>query len=144
MVPRMTCSRNPVRQKHQLGCGVACVAFLNGEKYDAVANRMGVTAANQKGFRLRELTKYLRVSNSKYLPHHPTTVEDRILREGTIVFIDRSNTYPYGHYLVRTADGWMDPWINYHEGAQVQLSKAGIRKRLPGRVKWAITDDAIK
>jgi hypothetical protein len=36
---------------------------------------------------------------------------------GTIVYIsgnerDKNELYKYGHYLLKTANGWMNPWAN--------------------------------
>ncbi|MFH1400687.1 MAG: hypothetical protein ABIH41_04145, partial [Nanoarchaeota archaeon] len=54
---------------------------------------------------------------------------------GTIVFIKPSDRYPAGHYLLRVASGWMDPWINL---PSVAPARAGIRKRLPGAAQWVL------
>ncbi|MEM0476561.1 MAG: hypothetical protein QW367_02905 [Candidatus Aenigmatarchaeota archaeon] len=62
----------------------------------------------------------------------------KIYQEGTIVFIKRNKKYPYGHYLVRYKNLWMDPWINLLKEKRMEKAKAGFRKRLPGKPIYAI------
>ncbi len=126
-----------------MGCGAACVAYLNCSTYELAVQRLGKDKAERRGYSLRELTAGINVPQASYRPHHAEKVaSDRIDRTGTIVFLDKSKRFPYGHYLVRTEAGWMDPWINLRPGADVSKSKAGIRLSLPYAPKWAITDDA--
>jgi hypothetical protein len=61
-----------------------------------------------------------------------------IYRDDVIVFIKRSKKYPFGHYLVRYQNLWMDPWINFPKEKDVKKAKAGFRKRLPGKAIYAL------
>jgi hypothetical protein len=142
-IPNMHASIRPVKQLHSMGCGAACVAFIANRSYTITVKYLGESKAQTSGFRLRELTDGLQHFGLDYVPHHaqinkrrrlPNTIYD----EGTIVFIEKSERYPYGHYLVRVSNGWMDPWINIRSH-DISLARAGFRKRLPGKPKWMIS-----
>lgn len=42
---------------------------------------------------------------------------------------------PFGHYLIRFNNQWIDPWINLPN----KNIKAGFRKRLPGKPIYGIS-----
>ena len=46
----------------------------------------------------------------------------------SIIFIVKSKSHPYGHFLARHNNKWMDPWINLPE----KNIDAGFRSELPG------------
>ena len=52
----------------------------------------------------------------------------------SIVFIKRSRKYPYGHFLARYKNRWMDPWINLPD----KNIKAGFREILPNEATYLI------
>ena len=49
--------------------------------------------------------------------------------------ITKSEKYPVGHYLLRTKNGWIDPWHNLPSIDNVQAS---IRKTLPTNTWYVI------
>jgi len=65
---------------------------------------------SQTKFNREEADKYSKIKNS-------------------ITLITKSKKYPLGHYLLRTKDGWIDPW---HNLPSIDKIEAGIRKELPG------------
>ena len=135
---------NYVAQKDEMGCGVACVA-----------NRLGISYAQALGlFEYPEHAKTI-VYKCKYivsaLKAGGVTARLRHIRrelplpelpDGTIVFIERTQLYPHGHYLLKVANGWVDPWVNMHECGDVAYAKAGTRKVLPGRAYYAVVQNA--
>ncbi|OGD62322.1 hypothetical protein A2215_03765 [Candidatus Berkelbacteria bacterium RIFOXYA2_FULL_43_10] len=129
----------PVVQKHPFGCAIACVAHVLGIRYDNALTlfRNGSRKAKNEGFYCRDIIKTL--GNSYYYFYVKDRKRKLIYREGTIVYIRKSKKHPAGHYLAKTPDGWMDPWINFPENKDIRDAKAGIRKRLPGKAMYTIT-----
>ena len=131
----------PVVQKHSLGCGVACVAFVLGKSYDEAMPLFpqGSKKAGTIGFLCREIAKALEKAGKNYEYRYiKPRVRRRIYENGTIVFIKKSKKYPAGHYLARATGKWMDPWINFGKEKDFEKARAGVRKRLPGKPIYAI------
>lgn len=124
----------PVVQKHLMGCAVACVASLLNISYErAVALFSRPSQAGNKGFYCREVCQAL---EKKYAFCQITkNTEQKLKQQGIIVFVSKSKKYPQGHYLLKTAKGWMNPWINFPE---INPAKAGFQKKLPSKAKWVI------
>ncbi|MBU2634445.1 MAG: hypothetical protein KJ674_04320 [Nanoarchaeota archaeon] len=125
-----------VVQEHPMGCGIACVAFVTKKSYSLILKLTNESKASIKGYYCRELVSFLKRFGLKY--EYKKFKED--LRkyldiEGTIVFIKRSQKFPEGHYLARSKNGWMNPWINY---PKINPAKAGITKKLPEKVQWIL------
>ncbi len=131
--------KNPVSQKDNFGCGVACLAFVANKTYKEVLKDLGKEQAKTKGFCCREMVDYLKKVDSQADYHYlKPRWKKRIYQDKTIVFIKRSKKYPYGHYLVRYHNLWMDPWINFLKDKDIKNAKAGFRKRLPNKPIYAI------
>ena len=129
----------PVVQEDSLGCGIACVAYVCGVKYKTAKERYfrGLGDANKKGFLCKDLV--LTFSRAGKVYEYKYLKTRKQLRADTIVFIKRSEKYPFGHYLAKTTKGWMDPWINFSKKElDVTSAKSGFRKRLPGRAVYGI------
>lgn len=126
-----------ITQEQGMGCGVACVASLVGLSYKKAMrffkNKKG---ASTRGYYCPEICYALKRSGKNYKWKKATKASKPLLqKQGVIVFIKRSKKYPEGHYLLRTANGWMDPWINY---PNIKPAKAGIRRKLPGSADYII------
>jgi len=127
-----------VRQEDGLGCAVACVAFvLNIPYLEAISlfadgKRRVKEEAN---FYCPEIAQILNSAGLKYdwkkLSEKPEKI---IYNNYSIVFIERSPKYPYGHFLCRYEDTWMDPYINLPD----KVIAAGFRKELPGKPTYSI------
>ena len=128
---------NPIQQEDLFGCGVACVAFiLNIEYFKAKGLfKKGKYKARNSGFYCREIVDVLKRTrpNCTYKYIKPK-IKNKIYQDSAIVFIKKSKNYPFGHYLVRDKNGWMDPWINFPD----ENIRAGFRKRLPGKAIYVI------
>ena len=123
-----------VVQKHQSGCGIACVACVTNQSYEKVLSLTDKSYASSRGYYCKELIALLSKFNLSYSYKKVTNKTKKyLIKEGTIVFIARSKTHPLGHYLVKTKKGWMNSWINYPIISPV---KAGFNKRLPGKAQW--------
>lgn len=131
--------KQTITQKDEMGCGAACVAFAAGTSYQQAVTLLSQTKARTVGFQLKELVDGLAFLGLGYhFKHVKPKVKHAIYRDGTIVFIKRSSRYPYGHFLIRHAGQWADPWINLVADKNIQNAQSGYRKRLPGQAQWAI------
>lgn len=131
--------KKPVVQKDNLGCAAACIAFVVDKDYLAVFEGLGKKRAKMRGFYCRELVNYLNKIGYQAEFHYLNKKWRReIYQEKTIVFIKRSQRYPFGHYLVRYQNFWMDPWINFSKDQNIKQARAGFRKRLPGKPIYGI------
>jgi len=131
--------KKPVVQKDAMGCGLACIAFVVGKSYEQIVGIAGREKAKNRGFYCRELVAILDRSGYFYQYRYlKPRLRKIIYRDDVIVFIKRSKKYPFGHYLVRYQNLWMDPWINFPKEKDVKKAKAGFRKRLPGKAIYAL------
>lgn len=131
--------KKPVKQEDGFGCSIACLAFLTNKTYEEVANNLGREKAKTKGFFCREIVNYLKKLGYQAEFHYlKPKWRKKIYNDRTIVFIKRSKKYPYGHYLVRHQNLWMDSWINFSYNKDIKNSKAGFRKRLPDKPIYGI------
>jgi len=131
--------KSPISQKDNFGCGVACLAFVTNKSYGKVLNGLGKEKAKTRGFYCRELVNYLNKIGYQAEFHYLNKKWRRkIYQDKTIVFIKRSKQYPFGHYLVRYQNFWMDSWINFQKSKDIKNAKAGFRKRLPGKPIYGI------
>lgn len=127
----------PVKQEHYYGCGVACIAFVTKKIYQDVINSIesGENKAENKGFFCGELVVFLNNNGFYYYwKYINKKIRSKIYQQGVVVFVKRSKRYPFGHYLARSENKWMDPWVNF----PVANIKGGFRKRLPGKPIYAI------
>ena len=135
--------KKAISQEDSFGCGIACVAWITDESYKQAKKRYfkNSDSASTFGYLCKELVAALAKAKKQYGYRY---VKRRLkFRNDSIVFIKRSKRYPAGHYLVRTNDGWMDPWINFnYRDADIRKVKAGFRKRLPGKPIYVVFPNA--
>ncbi|MBP8591063.1 hypothetical protein KBI33_01180 [Candidatus Shapirobacteria bacterium] len=131
--------KDPVCQKDNFGCGVACLAFITNRSYEEIVKELGEEKAKKEGFSCRQLVAYLKGLGYQAEFHYLNQKwRQRIYQEGTIVFLKRSKKFPFGHYLARYHDFWMDPWLNFLKEKNLTKAKAGFRKRLLGKPIYGI------
>lgn len=131
--------RSSITQEFDYGCGIACFAFVLQISYQQAVEHLGVEQSNSTRFWIKDFQIALNNSGkayqAKYIKPH---LRKMIYHEGTIVLIRRSKHYPSGHYLIRHANLWMDPWINLPFDQNIAHAKSGFRKRLPGNPMYAL------
>ena len=131
--------KESLTQEDHMGCGAACVAFTTNTTYKEAARVLGAQKAKTTGYHLQELVDGLEsfglTSHFRHIRPKDTTTP---YRSGAIVFIKRSKRYPYGHYLARHNNQWMDPWINLPFDKDLAHAKSGFRRRLPGKAQYVI------
>ncbi len=128
-----------ITQKDNYGCGITCVAFVCKVSYGYAKKNYFNKPHNATtlGYLCKDIVKALSKAKRDY--YYKYVKREIRFKENTIVFIKRSEKYPAGHYLVRTKNGWMDPWINFNKlKPDIKKAKSGFRKRLPGRAVYAI------
>lgn len=129
-----------ITQKHDMACGLACVCYVANEPYDNLASKQSDERLNIAGFCCPELVELLNGLGQRYAWKKLSESErDSEFSIGDIVFVEPSSYLPYGHFLAKTEDGWMDPWINLNpEDPDVSKARAGIRETLPGRAEYLV------
>ena len=128
-----------ITQEDSMGCGAACVAFAANITYKQAVEALGQEKARLVGFQLKELVDALSHYGLSYrVKHFKPGMEQTIYNDNVIVFIKRSARYPSGHYLIRRKGLWADPWINWVTDKNLANARSGYRKRLPGKVQWAV------
>lgn len=132
------------QHQHDLnGCGIACVVNLLGRPYEDVKKIFEKNFYNiGRGIKIFDLAKFLNSFgynySFKFFNHNAfNSIEankySSILY--SITLIQKNETYPVGHYLLKVKEGWVDSWINY---PSIDNVHAGIRDVLPGNPWYVI------
>lgn len=130
--------KEPITQKHPMGCAVACTAYISDLTYEQALEIFDLPQnAWGEGFYCEDIVRALSKVGKSYQYTYLDTLSHKILNQpDVIVFTEKSASYPQGHYLARTADGaWMNPWINF---PIIAPAKSGFQKDLPGRPTYAV------
>jgi len=134
-----------IKYTHQYdlnGCGIACLANLLEQSYEEVkADFENSFYKIDRGIKVFDLVLYLKYRGRLYQSEffNPKNIDiDKAIKTastiGSITLIHKSSIYPVGHYLLRTAEGWVDSWINF---PSINNVHSGIRDILPGN-PWYI------
>jgi len=90
--------KKPVIQQKDLGCSIACLAFITNKTYRKIVNSFGQEKAKTKGFYCREIVEYLQKLGYQAKFHYlKPKLRRNIYQNKTIVFNKRSKKYPFGH-----------------------------------------------
>ncbi len=127
-----------ITQELDYGCGVACLAFVCNISFQEAVIFLGKEYSVKHGWKPSDLAAALNRFGLIYKNHYVRKKRSVEYPEGTIVLIERSNSYPVGHYLTLTTQGWMDPWINMPYTKDIHQAKAGFRRKLPGKPMYAL------
>jgi ABC-type uncharacterized transport system auxiliary subunit len=109
--------------------------------YEEIVKDLGIKAAQKSGYGCQKLCNTLNAHNTENVYRFKKMVPELshlLNQDNIIVFIERSPSRPYGHYLARVNDRWMDPWINLVEDLLLQNAESGFRKELPGLAAFII------
>lgn len=141
-----------VRQEDDFGCGFACVAYICDLQYQDVKKfTNNPENAEAGGYRCKPLcdilnriykqNKIAKVWKTKYVGK---TKNPEIPNE-SILYINKNDKYKYGHYIVKTKYGYMNPFSNLSEvSGNSKLSIAKYEKDLYGVPSLIITTENIK
>lgn len=118
-----------------MGCGVACTASILDKSYSETLTlfKNGEIRAKTVGFSCRSIVDVLKREGLNY-KRKSAKDPNETFPPDSIVFIDYSAKYPFGHFFAKASAGWMDPWINIHKHPRV----AGFRQELPGKPIYLI------
>lgn len=127
-----------IKQEDGLGCAVACVAFVLSIPYSEALTLFADGKRRVKeeaNFYCPELVKILHNAGHNYSWKKLSKNNlELIKRDYSIIFIKKSKNHPYGHFLARYNEKWMDPWINLPE----RNIDAGFRNKLPGEPTYIV------
>lgn len=119
-----------VKQLDEWGCGVACAASLLGISYKKAKDALIEIKGNEIdskpcGLSLRALSKLI----PSHRPVYGGAQDFSRWPIGTIAFLsEETGRYAgSGHYILKTPDGWMDPWAN----SENLPRQAKLRTRIP-------------
>lgn len=124
--------REPMTQKDQNGCGVACIAFLLDKSYQDTKKLFDSEKIASYGSDCPEMAAALNANNQKYSWKKYT---GGTIPNLSIVYLGPSDYYKTGHYLVKYNNFWMNPWV---WGRKIETAKSGFIKRPRGEVKYII------
>ena|SRR3989338_6297977 len=127
----------PITQEAPMGCGIACCASLAGLSYKQMRKYFdnGDIKDKTSGFYNKDIVDALEKVGIRAKGYSVKKWGNKKVKVGTIVFVRRSKKYPEGHFLLKTKNGWMNPWINY---SSINSAKAGFQKTLPDKIDWVI------
>lgn len=125
-----------VAQKDEMGCAIACVANLLKISYESTKRFFNPKFASNRGYYCKSIVNALRKSgvHAKYFK----VKTDTKFFDGDIVFLARSNSLPEGHWVLKTNQGWIDPWVNFQKTKKISNAKAGVVEKLPGNPEWLV------
>lgn len=123
----------PVGQEDYLGCAVAATAFVLNSTYQKTLSLFidGERRVKEEAnFYCPEIVTILHNEGLKYAwKKLPADVQESSIPNLSIVFVAISKDLPFGHFLAKYNDKWMDPWINLPS----KNIEAGFRNELPGK-----------
>jgi Imm-5 like putative immunity protein len=126
-------SRNPsepITQEHPWGCGVACVAYVLGMPYPQALALFTRDEDVTPGYHCPDIVDALAKGGLEYEWYEfHSYMSEADLPDNSIVFVRRCPTWTGGHWLVKTEDGWMNPWINLP--STIQAATSGFITCLP-------------
>jgi hypothetical protein len=129
----------PVTQEHAMGCAVACVASRCGISYQkALSLFTHKEHAWTRGYYCREVVDAFAKMDLMYGFEEYDSKRNAsplIKKTGTVVFVGVNKKYPAGHYLLRTQNGWMNPWSNF---PQMSDAQSEVCRMLPGKATYLL------
>lgn len=141
-----------VRQEDDFGCGFACIAYICDMNYQDVKKCTdNADKAKTGSYRCKFLADTLnriykenkieKIWKTKYVgkTKNPKIPSD------SIVYISKNYKYKYGHYIVKTDQGYMNPFVNVDKvDSDVRLSIAKFERSMCGAPSLIITTENIK
>lgn len=118
-----------VSQEDEWGCGAACVASLLGISYreaKQLVEKEKKLSVNEEpfGLELHHIAIALQKKGVKVIADW----DPEEIPEGSIVCIGGKSRYKDEHYILRTPDGWMDPWYDLKKKHMVAQYREGYPK----------------
>lgn len=125
-----------VAQEDEMGCAIACVANLLNISYQDAKQLFNPKFAKHRGYYCKSIVNALKKAGVQ--SHYKKYSDSEEINFGDIIFVGRCVDLPYGHWLLRLKEGWVDPWINLQVEKDINKAKAGIRDSLIGVPEWLV------
>lgn len=129
-----------IKQEDSMGCGIACVAYILDISYGKAVDLFTQKQKREtRGFTSKDITEAIKVFGTNYKSVYVGREKKSEIENNSIVYVPKCDYFPYGHYLVKIQNGYMDPFINLHESNfDYTKAKAGLRKTLPNKISMKI------
>lgn len=89
-----------IYQEDELGCAVACLAFLTNKSHQEVIGELNPQVVRKRGVYCKEIVNYLNNLGYQTSYHYPNSKwKNKIYKHKTIVFIKRNKKYIFGHFF---------------------------------------------
>ena len=131
--------KQSITQELDYGCGIACFAFICNMTFRQAVVFLGKEYSVKHGWRPSDLVAELNRYGLTYKNNYVRKEQKAIYPNSSIVLLERSPSYPVGHYLALHDNQWMDPWINLSENKVLKNAKSGFRSELPGKAMYVLT-----
>jgi len=137
--------QSAVVQKHPWGCGVACVAYVLQIPYNQALTLFDKYEDSIPGYYCPDIEDALVRGGLMYEwyqfqpevsgegPSFSVSIEN--LPYDSIVFTRPGKKYVGGHWLVKTPNGWMNPWSNFP--STIEDAQSGFTE-LPDLITWVV------
>ncbi len=123
----------PVTQEDRFGCGVACAACILKQTYKDTKKLFDEVRVEEYGCDCPDITAVLNKADLNYRWGKYTGAS---ISEKSIIYLGKSDQFKVGHWLVKTKNGWMNPWVT---GASVKDAQAEFQNELPeSNIEWYI------
>jgi ABC-type bacteriocin/lantibiotic exporter with double-glycine peptidase domain len=128
-----------VTQEDQMGCAIACVAYITGKTYKESISLFDLPEKRfKKGYTVREIVEALTKAGYAHRSIYVGRLKTLKIETRAIVYVKKCSNFPFGHYLVKVKDGYMDPWFNLKKIPVIEKAEAGGRKRIHGKMVLVI------
>ncbi len=128
----------PVAQEDGLGCAVACVAFVLQIPYSESLKLFDDGPRRVKSKANFYCPEIVEILNDRGLHYSWKKLNKNVTESEipnlSIVFVKKSKSLPYGHFLCKYDHQWMDPWINL----PIIPINGGFRNELPGKATYIV------
>ena len=144
--------KREVRQEDDFGCGFACTAYLCDMQYQDVKKfTNNPENAEIGGYRCKPLCDILnriykeKKSDKVWKTKYVGKTKNPEIPNNSIIYINKNDKYKYGHYIVKTEYGYMNPFVNLDKvDGDSRLSKSGFENDICGVPSLIITIENVK
>ena len=128
-----------IAQEDEVGCSIACVAYITGKTYKESISLFGLPDKRfKKGYTVKEIVEALTKAGYTYRSMYVGRLKRLKIETQSIVYVKKCSNFPFGHYLVKIKGGYMDPWFNLKKMTIIEKAEAGERKRIHGKIVLVI------
>ena len=131
--------KKSITREDSFGCSIACIAWITNKSYKRAKKEYfkDANSAHIFGYLCRDLVAALAKLKKQYSYKY---LKGKIKVSWRLYLLPKKiQAISHWHYLVKTSEGCMDPWINFgYRNADLNMANSGFRKRLPGKPIYVI------